>query len=172
VWSSASIVLRTFAPLLLLVLVFACTSAKQEQQSVAQDLRSYVDAIKQWEPKEKVVLAALARVRQSYYADDDFVIRTLRDSLPTVHDLIADVEKFEPATMDVQQLQQKYLQGWRDLESSMQEVVASVQRKDYIALAKAKNQLEDAQAEVFTSYAMLDDMLEMHDASLKSMRKS
>jgi hypothetical protein len=74
--------------------------------------------------------------------------------------------------MDVQQLQQKYLQGWKDLESSMGDVVGSLQRKDYVALAKAKNQLETAQAEVFTSYAMLDDLLEMHDESLKSLRKS
>ena len=149
-----------------------CTSREEEQTNVAQDLRTYVEAIQGWEPKEKLVLAALARVKRSHYADDDFVLKTLKDTLPQVRSHIEKVEKFEPQTMDVSELYDRYLQGWRDLEDAVQDVITTVERKDYLGLAKAKNRMETAQAHIFTSYALLDDMLELHDETLRTLRKS
>lgn len=154
-----------------LALIFAvgCPREAAPPESVAKDLGSWMRKVKEWEPQEKQIFAAISQVTRSQYVQDDFVARTLKDALPMVRDHIRQSGEYKPETSELEPIVRQYREGWKDMELSFHAIIAAVEAKDYIQLAKAKNQMEYARGEVLGSYATLDELLELNDVQLRAL---
>jgi hypothetical protein len=136
------------------------------------DLKEYMAELKKWEPKEKTVFEALADVERSQYVDDDFVVRTLKGALPDAESHIHEVAQYRPKTSDLSEIHERYRRGWDDLKVSLDKMIAALEIKDYVALAKAKNQMQAARADLLKAFQVLDAMLEENEEALQELQKS
>jgi hypothetical protein len=153
-------------------LAAACMPKGPSSQEIATDLHNYTLEMQKWEPKEKTVFQAIDDVEQSQYVDDEFVARTLKSALPTLQDHVREVSAFRPATAELGQLHDHYKKGWEDLQVALDVMIAAETKKDYVALAKGKNQLNTARALLMRAFAGMDALMQENDDSLKNMRKS
>ena len=162
---------RAIVGAVMLGLAAACFREPAEPEALAKDLASWMKQVKEWEPEEKRVFQAIAEVTRSQYVHDDFVARTLKDSLPAVRDHIRRIADYRPATAEMEPVVRQYREGWKDLELSFHAIVAAAEAKDYLRLAKAKSQMEYARGEVLGSYASFDELLEANDVQLRALRE-
>ena len=163
--------LRLLAAIVALVFAVGCPREAAPPESVAKDLAGWMRKVKEWEPEEKKIFESISQVTRSQYVKDDFVARTLKDALPLVRDHIRRTADYKPETSDLEPVVRQYREGWKDMELSFHAIIAAAEAKDYIQLAKAKNQMEYARGEVLGSYATLDELLELNDVQLRALRE-
>jgi hypothetical protein len=113
----------------LLVAVVSCVSHRGSSQEVAIDLHNYSVELQKWEEKEKAIFQAVDDVEESQYVDDDFVLRTLKGALPTLDAHIREVAAYRPATAELGDLHNHYRQGWENLRSAFDSMIAAVAKK-------------------------------------------
>lgn len=163
--------LAILVPFLLLTAA-ACVPHRGPSQEVTTDLHNYTVELQKWEEKEKAIFQALDDVEQSQYVDDDFVARTLKGALPTLDEHIREVAAYRPATAELGGLHDHYRKGWEDLRAAFDAMIAAEMKKDYVALAKAKNQMMAARGVLLKSVASMNALMEENDEALKNPRKS
>ncbi|MGH7803002.1 MAG: hypothetical protein ACREQJ_01535 [Candidatus Binatia bacterium] len=164
---------RGFASVALLFAMFAagCPREAAPPESLARDLASWMHKVKEWEPQEKQIFGAISEVTKSQYVKDDFVARTLKDTLPIVREHLRKTADYQPETSELEPVVRQYRQGWKDMELAFHAIIAAAEAKDYIQLAKAKNQMEFARGEVLGAYASFDELLELNDVQLRALRE-
>jgi hypothetical protein len=152
--------------MVLVVALPACTRTPARDPAVVDDVVAYVDKIKKWEPVEIEVLRAIRDVRRSQYVDDDYVISTLGGTMSDVELHLEEIDRFQPRTARVAEVHARYTKAWHDLHDSFAAVIAAMQRKDYVALAKGTDAMGHARDDLVTVAAALS--LLMKDAGLKA----
>jgi hypothetical protein len=161
--------------ILLIVLGVAatgCTPRRGSSNEVATDLHNYTAELQKWEPKEKAIFEAIDGVEESQYVDDDFVLRTLKGTLPTLDEHIREVAAYRPSTTELVSLHDQYRKGWEDLRGALNGMIAAESKKDYLSLAKGKAQMVAARALLLKAFAGMDALMEENDEALKNLRKS
>lgn len=150
----------------------ACAPKRGTSQEVAADLHNYTVEMEKWEPKEKTIFQAIDDVDESQYVDDDFVLRTLKGALPALDEHLREVTVYRPLTPELSQLHEHYRKGWEDLRGALDAVITAENKKDYIALAKGKRQMQEARARLLKAVAGMDALMEENDETTKYMNKS
>ena len=156
----------------LAIALAGCMPRGGNSQEVATDLHNYTVEMQKWEEKEKTVFQAIDDVEQSQYVDDEFVARTLKSALPALDDHVREVAAFRPATPQLAQLHDHYKKGWEDLRVALDVMITAETKKDYISLAKGKNQMNSARSTLMRAFAGMDALMQENDEALKNMRKS
>jgi hypothetical protein len=133
----------------------SCTRAPARDPAVVEDVVAYVDRIKKWEPVETEVLRAIRDVRRSQYVDDDYVISTLGGTMSDVELHLEEIDRFRPRTSQVAEVHARYTKAWHDLHDSFAAIVASMERKDYVALARGTEAMGRARDDLVTVAAAL-----------------
>ena len=151
--------------LALLAVVAGCTQAPARDPAVTQDVLTYVDKIKKWEPVEIEVLRAIRDVRQSQYVDDDYVVSTLGDVMDDVDLHLEEIDRFRPRTPGVAAVHERYRTAWRDLHDSFTTIIHAMERKDYMELSRGTDAMARARDELITVAAALNLLLK--DSGLK-----
>jgi len=151
--------------LALLAVVAGCTQAPARDPAVTQDVLTYVDKIKKWEPVEIEVLRAIRDVRQSQYVDDDYVVSTLGDVMDDVDLHLVEIDRFRPRTPGVAAVHDRYRAAWRDLHDSFATIIHAMERKDYMELSQGTDAMGRARDELITVAAALNLLLK--DSGLK-----
>ena len=154
-----------------LLFATACPREIAPPETMAKDLAAWMHKVKDWEPDEKKIFAAISSVTKSQYVQDEFVARTLKDTLPIVREHIRRTAEYKPETRELEPVIAQYRAGWKDMELSFHAIIAAVEAKDYLRLAKAKGQMEFARGEVLGSYAQLDELLEFNDVQMRAVRE-
>jgi hypothetical protein len=156
----------------LLLSVASCLPHRGSSQEVAVDLHNYSVELQKWEETEKNIFQAIDDVEASQYVDDDFVQRTLKGALPALDGHIREVAAYRPETAELRDLHDHYLQGWENLRSAFDAMIAAVAKKDYVALAKGKAQMKSARSLLLKAFASMDALMEENEEAMKGVRKS
>ncbi len=149
----------------MLLCLAACTRSPSRDPAVVQDVLQYVDKIKKWEPVEVETLKAIHDVRENQFVDDEYVIATLGGVMDDVQLHLAEIDRYQPRTGAVTEVHAQYRRAWQDLHDAFTGVIGSMERKDYMALAKATEALRTSRQELLLVAAALDILLE--DSGLK-----
>jgi len=150
----------------LLLVAAGCTRAPAKDPAVVEDVVDYVAKIKKWEPVEIEVLRAIRDVRRSQFVDDDYVVSTLGATMSDVDLHLEEIDRFHPRTPQVEQIHERYAKAWHDLHDAFAAIIASMERKDYVALASGTQAMGKARQDLVTTAAALSIL--MKDAGLKS----
>ncbi len=154
------------------VLAAACMRRGGTTHEVTTDLNNYSAEMQKWEPKEKAIFDAIDAVEESQYTDDDFVLRTLKSTLPGLDEHLREVAAYRPATAELGDLHDHYRKGWEDLRAAVDGMIAAETKKDYMALSKGKAQLVAARGLLLRAFTRMDALMEENAETLKGMRKS
>jgi hypothetical protein len=154
------------------ILAASCMRRGGTTHEVATDLQNYTVEMQKWEPKEKAIFQAIDDVEESQYTDDDFVLRTLKSALPGLEEHIREVAAYKPTTAELSELHDHYRQGWEDLRTALDAMIAAETRKDYLALSKGKAQMVAARGLLLRAFTHMDALMEENAETLKAMRKS
>jgi hypothetical protein len=148
-----------------------CPSEQAPPREVAADLGRWMAAIKQWDAEEKEVFTAIGKINQSQFVEDEYVARTLKETLPTLRSHNRKVAEFKAETKELEPVVRQFRKGWDDLELAFHAVIVAAQAKDYARLAKARSQMEYARGEILGSFAALDELLELNDMQVRMLRR-
>lgn len=132
--------------------VFACTSKTAD---VKDDLTKYMDQARLWTATEAQINNAIASVRRDQFVHDDFVAETLKPTIGIARDYMEELEHYQPKTPPLHNVHQEYIEAWRAHYFAIAALVDAVEKKDYIQLAKANNNLREAQRAVSDALADL-----------------
>jgi len=166
---------RTSALLLSIALALAspaCSPKRGTSNEIATDLHNYTTELQKWEPKEKTIFQAIDDVEESQYVDDDFVIRTLKSTLPTLDEHLREVAGYRPTTAELLDLHDHYRKGWEDLRGAVDAMIAAETKKDYVGLAKGKARMMAARNLLLKAFSSMDALMEENDEALKALHKS
>jgi hypothetical protein len=150
---------------LALLVIAACTRPPARDPAVVEDVLQYVAKIKKWEPVEAEALKAIHDVRQSQFVDDEYVVATLGGVMDDVQLHLAEINRYQPMTPTVTEVHDRYRRAWQDLHDAFSTVIESMQRKDYMQLAKGTEALRTSREELLMVAAALSILLE--DSGLK-----
>jgi DNA-binding PadR family transcriptional regulator len=153
-------------------LVAACAPQHGTSPEIAADLHNYTNEMQRWEPKEKSIFQAIDDLEESQYVDDDFVLRTLKGTLPTLDEHVREVAAYRPTTPELADLHGHYRQGWEDLRTALGGMIAAESRKDYVALAEGKKKVKSARNLLVKAVSRMDALMQENDAALKALHKS
>jgi hypothetical protein len=143
----------------------ACARTPARDPAVVEDVIAYVDKIKKWELVEVEVLKAIRDVRRSQYVDDDYVVSTLGGTMSDVELHLEEIDRFHPRTSRVGEVHARYVKAWHDLHDSFAGIIAAMERKDYVALARGTEAMGRARDDLVTVAAALS--LLMKESGLK-----
>lgn len=129
------------------------------EQKVKEDLSQYLEQARLWAATEAQINSAIAAVRRDQFVHDDFVTKTLKPAIGVARDYVAQLEQYQPSTPPVHNVHLEYIEAWRAHYFAMAAVVDAVEKKDYIQLAKANNDLLEAQRSVSDALADLARLL-------------
>jgi hypothetical protein len=156
---------------LLVPFALGCPAEQAPPREVAADLGRWMAAIQQWDAEEKEVFTAIGKINQSQYVEDEYVARTLKETLPIVRTHNRKVAEFKAETKELEPVVRQFRKGWEDLELAFHAVIVAAQAKDYARLAKARSQMEYARGEILGSFAALDELLELNDMQVRMLRR-
>ena len=137
-------------------LLWGCSS---KESKVKEDLTKYIDQARLWAAVEAQVNNAIASVRRDQFVHDDFVVETLKPVIGVTRDYVQQLENYQPHTPALYNVHQEYIEAWRAHSFAMDELVDAVEKKDYVQLAKANNDLLEAQRSVSDALADLARLL-------------
>ena len=149
----------------LFCLSLACGCSSKESK-VKEDLTKYIDQARLWAAVEAQVNNAISTVRRDQFVHDDLVVETLKPAIGVTRDYVQQLENYQPRTPALYNVHQEYIEAWRAHSFAMAELVDAVEKKDYIQLAKANNDLLEAQRSVSDALADLARLL--REAGLRS----
>lgn len=141
---------------LCLISPFAC---KPKTANVKEDLEQYIDKARLWAATEGQINNAIATVRRDQFVHDDLITETFKPAIGIARDYVQELEKYQPRTQPLGNVHQEYIEAWRAHYFSMAAIVDAVEKKDYIQLAKANNDLLEAQRSVSDALADLARLL-------------
>jgi hypothetical protein len=127
--------------------------------NVKDDLLQYIDKARLWAATEGQINNAIASVRRDQFVHDDFVSETLKPAVGIARDYVQQLEQYHPKAPPLMNVHQEYIEAWRAHYFAMATIVDSVEKKDYIQLAKANNDLLEAQRSVSDALADLARLL-------------
>lgn len=154
-----------FSPGVQVVLVvcfcsLCCTSCStSREQQIKEDLTQYLEQARSWAAIEAQINNAIAAVRRDQFVHDDFVTATLRPVIGIAQNYVHELENYQPRTPPVHNVHLEYIEAWRAHYFALTAVVDAVEKKDYIQLAKANNDLLEAQRLVSDALADLARLL-------------
>jgi hypothetical protein len=150
-------------PFLSLLCLCLCLSAllacKPKTTNVKDDLLQYIDKARLWAATEGQINNAIATVRRDQFVHDDLISATLKPAIGASQEYVQELEKYRPQTPPLMNVHQEYIESWRAHYFSMAAIVDAVEKKDYIQLAKANNDLLEAQRSVSDALADLARLL-------------
>ena len=154
------------------VIVASCMRQRGASPEVASDLHNYSTELLKWEPKEQEIFQAIDDVEQSEYVDDEFVVRTLKGTLPALDEHVREVAAYQPATSQLGGLHGHYRKGWEDLRAAVDSMISAESKKDYIALSRAKGQMTAARGTLLKAFASMNALMEENDQTQKGAHPS
>ena len=148
---------RRAVPLLLCTLfLFSCSS---KESNIKDDLTQYMDKARLWAATEAQINNAITTVRRDQFVHDDLVSETLKPTVGIARDYVQELENYRPRTPPLYNVHQEYIEAWRAHYFSIAAIVDAVDKKDYLELAKANNDLLEAQRSVSDALADLARLL-------------
>jgi len=112
-----------------------------------------------WAATEAQIVNAIDKVRQDQFVHDDFVVDTLKPTIGIARDYVQELEHYQPGTPPLRNIHQEYIEAWRAHYFALAALVDAADKKDYIQLAKANNDLQEAQRSVADALADLARLL-------------
>lgn len=149
-----------FLSLCLWVLVLFGCSRSPTESNVKADLEHYLDQARAWVAAEEQANAAIMKVRADQFVHEDIVVGTLRPAINIVQTHIQTLEQYEPRTPSLASLHQQYIKAWRTYPPAMTAIVDAMEKKDYVRLATAKDELMAAQNTVAMALNGLAGLME------------
>ena len=137
----------------------ACMQAPPRDPAVTQDVLTYVAKIKNWEPIEAEVLKTIRDLRRSQYVDDDYVVTTVGGIMDDVELHLEEIGRYQPRTVPVIQVHDRYRTAWRDLHDSFATIMRAMERKDYVDLSRGTEAMARSRDELVTVAAALNLLL-------------
>jgi hypothetical protein len=129
------------------------------ENTIKDDLTQYLDKAHLWAATEAQINNAIAAVRKDQFVHDDFISETLKPAIGITRDYVQELENYHPHTPPVHNVHLEYIEAWRAHYFAMTAVVDAVEEKDYVQLAKANNDLLEAQRSVSDALADLARLL-------------
>lgn len=123
--------------------------------NIKEDLQQYVEKVRVWATLEKPIKTAITKVRQDQFVHDDFVLETLKPAVEASQQYVRELESYHPLTQPLINVHKEYIEAWRTHALLLAEIVAAIEKKDYIQLAKSNTDLFDAQE---SGSATLEDL--------------
>ena len=145
----------------LLVFVDAC---RPKSASLKEDLQLYIDKAILWTATEEQINKAIAGVRRDQFVHDDLIAELLKPAVSIVWNHTQELEKYQPKAPPLQNVHHEYIEAWRANYAAMAAIVDAAEKKDYIQLAKANNDLLEAQR--FLANANADLARLLHEAGI------
>jgi hypothetical protein len=139
-----------------LSLQFAC---RPKTVNVREDLLQYIDNARRWTAAEEPINNAIATVRRDQFVHDDLISETLKPAISVTRDYVQQLEQYHPKAPALVNVHQEYIEAWRAHYLAMAAIIDSVEKKDYVQLAKAKNDLLEAERSVSDALADLARLL-------------
>ncbi len=140
------------------VLLSACSPS--QEYSIQDDLKQYLEQKRNWFPTENRVNTAIETVRRDQFVHDDLTINVLRPLIGLSQDYIRELEGYQPRTPQILNIHQQYIEGWRAHQFALAAAVDATERKDYVQLSNATNDLFRAQQIVLHINATLNQLAE------------
>jgi hypothetical protein len=142
--------------LYLLCLLPACRPSTVD---LKEDLTKYLDTARRWTATEAEINNAVSVVRQDQFVHDDLTTETLRPVVGVARDYVQQLERYQPQAPALVNVHSEYIEAWRAHYLAMAAVVDAVEKKDYIQLAKAKDDLLEAQRSIVGALTTLSQLL-------------
>ena len=101
---------------------------------------------------------AIETVRRDHFVHDDLTINVLRPLIGMSQGHIRELEVYQPQTLQVSNIHQEYIEGWRAQQFAIAAAVDAAERGDYVQLSSANNDLLQAQQAVMTTNANLQQL--------------
>ena len=152
-------------PILTLCLLLLSACPRPEGTSAKADLTQYLDKARLWAAAEAQINNAIAKVRADQFVHDDVVIGTLRPIVGVSQEYVQQLENYHPQTPPLRNVHLEYVEAWRAHYLAIASIVDSVEKKDYIQLSQANNDLLEAQRSVSDTLADLARL--MREAGLR-----
>jgi hypothetical protein len=146
------------------------SGCSSKTSNVKEDLTKYMDQARLWAAVEAQINNAIASVRRDQFVHDDFVTETLKPVIGVAQQYVQQLENYQPRTPPLYNVHQEYIEAWRAHYFAMAALVDAAEKKDYIQLAKANNDLLEAQRSVSDALADLARLL--REAGLQSQTPS
>ncbi|MGE0682562.1 MAG: hypothetical protein AB7P69_16885 [Candidatus Binatia bacterium] len=146
-----------FALLCLCLLSFPACQSKTT--NVKDDLLQYIDKARLWAATEGQINNAIAIVRRDQFVHDDLVSETLKPVVGVSREYVHELEQYHPHTPPLVNVHQEYIEAWRAHHFALAALVDAVEKKDYIQLAQANNDLLEGQRSVSDALADLARLL-------------
>lgn len=118
-----------------------------------------MDQARLWAVAEARINNAISSVRRDQFVHDDFISETLKPVIGVAQQYVQQLENYQPRTPALYNVHQEYIEAWRAHYFALAAIVDAVDKKDYIQLAKANNDLIEAQRSVSDSLADLAHLL-------------
>jgi hypothetical protein len=147
------------------LLAFLClcllssSACRSKTTSVKDDLLQYMDTARLWAATEGQINNAIAIVRRDQFVHDDLVSETLKPIVGVSREYVQELEQYRPHTPPLVNVHQEYIEAWRAHHFALAALVDAVEKKDYIQLAQANNDLLEAQRSVSDALADLARLL-------------
>jgi hypothetical protein len=116
--------------------------------TVTDDLKQYLQEARSWVAAEAQINSAITRVREDQFVHEDLVIETFRPVIQVAEDHVLRLEGYEPYTPQLSTAHQQYIKAWRAHPLALSTVVEAAEKKNYVQLAAARDQLLAAQSAV------------------------
>ena len=147
-----------FLSLLCWVLWSACSPP--QESSIQDDITRYLEKKQDWSLTENRMNTAIETVRRDHFVHDDLTINVLRPLIGMSQSHIRELEVYQPQTLQVSDIHQQYIEGWRTQQFAIAAAVDAAERGDYVQLSSANNDLLQAQQAVMTTNANLQQLAE------------
>lgn len=152
-----------FIVVLLTLLLSACP--RPEVSSARDDLTQYMETARSWAATELQINAAIGKIREDQFVHDDVILATLRPIVDVSQKYVQQLENHHPRTPPLRNVHLEYIEAWRAHYLALATMIDSVEKKDYIQLAKANDDLLQAQRSVADTLADLARL--MQEAGLR-----
>ncbi|MBI3757614.1 MAG: hypothetical protein HY267_06525 [Deltaproteobacteria bacterium] len=151
---------------LLLVLLLAFVNAcRPKTANLKEDLQLYVDKAILWTATEEQINKAIAGVRRDQFVHDELIAELLKPAVSIAWNHTQELEKYQPKAPPLQNVHREYVEAWRAHYLAMAAIADAAEKKDYIQLAKANNDLLEAQRSLVNANADLARLL--HEAGIQ-----
>ena len=145
---------------------FILSGCSSKESNVKEDLTKYMDQARLWSAVEAQINNAISTVRRDQFVHDDLVSETLKPAIGVAQQYVQQLENYQPRTPPLYNVHQEYIEAWRAHYFAMAALADAVEKKDYVQLAKANNDLLEAQRSVSDALADLARLL--REAGLRS----
>jgi hypothetical protein len=146
----------------LLVLFLAgvgLSACRSKTTDLKDDLRLYIGKANAWVVTEAQVNSAIVKVRRDHFVHDDLLLETLTPIEKTVWSLVQELEQYQPHSPPLLNVHHEYTEAWRAHYFALTAMTIAAERKDYVQLAKANKDLQEAQRSLANALSDLARLL-------------